>query len=308
VGLSYNPLKEIGFYAGYNEGSRAPTTIELGCANPEQPCKLPNAMAGDPPLKQVVTNTWEAGFRGQAPYKIDWHVGYFHAQNHNDIQFVADNQAGFGYFKNFGRTQRQGVEVSLDRRVENLSIGANYTYLDATYQSQETINGIGNSTSTPGGGLDGTITINPGNKIPLVPANTFKTYVDYQFLRDFGTNVNVIGFSNSFMRGNENNANQADGQYYLGSGKVPGYVVVNWGLRYTPNYVKGLQVFGQINNLLDRHYASAGQLGPTGFDANGNYSARQFGGSVAAGFPVQQSGFYAPGAPRTFYVGVRYSF
>lgn len=33
--------------------SRAPTSVELGCANPAQPCKLPNAMAGDPPLAPV---------------------------------------------------------------------------------------------------------------------------------------------------------------------------------------------------------------------------------------------------------------
>ncbi len=107
VGLTYNPIKEIGFYAGYNEGTRAPTSIELGCANPDVPCKLPNSMAGDPPLKQVITENWEAGFRGQLPEKIDWSVGYFHIENKNDLMFVADEQAGFGYFKNFGKTQRQ---------------------------------------------------------------------------------------------------------------------------------------------------------------------------------------------------------
>ena len=51
----------LNIYGGYSEGSRAATSIELGCANPEEPCKLPNAMAGDPPLDQVVTRTWEAG-------------------------------------------------------------------------------------------------------------------------------------------------------------------------------------------------------------------------------------------------------
>lgn len=52
-------------YVGYSEGSRTPTSVELGCANPDNPCKLPNAMAGDPPLKQVVTKTWDLGLRGQ---------------------------------------------------------------------------------------------------------------------------------------------------------------------------------------------------------------------------------------------------
>jgi outer membrane receptor protein involved in Fe transport len=311
IGMTYTPMKEFNVYAGYNEGSRAPTAIELGCADPNNPCKLPNAMAGDPPLKQVVTRTWEAGFRGQAPWQIDWHVGYFHAENKNDIMFVADNQAGFGYFKNFGKTQRQGLEVSLDRKVDDLSIGANYTYLDATYQSNEIVNGTANSTATLTnnlGDLSGTINIKPGNKIPLIPAHSFKTYLDYQFTPEWGANVNVMGFSSMYARGNENNAHQPDGVKYLGSGQSAGYVITNLGVRYHPSYVKGLQIFGQVNNLFDKQYETAAQLGPTGFDNNGNYIARPLGGSTATGFPIQQATFYAPGAPRLFWFGLRYSF
>jgi outer membrane cobalamin receptor len=268
-------------------------------------------MAGDPPLKQVVTQTWEAGFRGQAPWHIDWHLGYFHAENKNDIMFVADNQAGFGYFKNFGKTQRQGLEVSLDRKVDDLSVGANYTYLDATYQSNEIINGTANSTAVLTnnlGDLSGTINIKPGNKIPLIPAHSFKTYLDYQVTPEWGANVNVMGFSGVFARGNENNAHQPNGTTYLGAGKTTGYVVTNLGVRYNPSYVKGLQVFGQVNNIFDQHYQTGAQLGPTGFDNNGNYIARPLGGSTATGFPIQQATFYAPGAPRLFWFGLRYSF
>ena len=64
VGVTFNPSSAVNLYVGYSEGSRAATSIELGCANPDEPCKLPNAMAGDPPLDQVVTRTWEAGVRG----------------------------------------------------------------------------------------------------------------------------------------------------------------------------------------------------------------------------------------------------
>jgi outer membrane receptor protein involved in Fe transport len=64
VGATFNAFSGLNLYAGYSEGSRAPTSIELGCADPSQPCKLPNALVGDPPLKQVVTRTIEAGVRG----------------------------------------------------------------------------------------------------------------------------------------------------------------------------------------------------------------------------------------------------
>ena len=35
AGLTFSPSRSVNFYAGYSEGSRAATSIELGCANPE---------------------------------------------------------------------------------------------------------------------------------------------------------------------------------------------------------------------------------------------------------------------------------
>ena len=292
VGFTYNPYEIIGLYAGYNEGTRAPTTSELGCANPEQPCKLPNSMAGDPTLKQVVTENWEAGFRGLLPGKVNWSLGYFNIVNNDDLQFVAAPNAitnGHGYFKNFGKTQRQGIEVSLDRRVKEWSVGANYTYLDATYQSTETLNSQYNSAGSAPGDESNTITVKPGNHIPLVPSHTFKTYVDYQLTKEWGTNLNVIGFSESFVRGNENNNQQKNGT-------IPGYVVVNYGVRYTPRFVKGVNIFGQVNNILDQQYYTAGQFGAAGI-ANNQYQNSPSGTT-----------FYGPGAARIWWLGMKYSF
>jgi outer membrane receptor protein involved in Fe transport len=98
AGLTFNPASGLNAYFGYSEGSRAPTSIELGCADPAQPCKLPNALAGDPPLKQVVARTVEAGIRGEHENVISWRAGWFRSENHNDILFVSSTQTGFGYF------------------------------------------------------------------------------------------------------------------------------------------------------------------------------------------------------------------
>jgi outer membrane receptor protein involved in Fe transport len=108
VGVMFDVSPATNFYAGYNEGSRAATSIELGCADPESPCKLPNAMAGDPPLDQVVTRTVEAGVRGTSG-GFSWNAGLFRATNRDDILFVMSEQTGFGYFRNFGSTRRQGI-------------------------------------------------------------------------------------------------------------------------------------------------------------------------------------------------------
>ena len=201
IGVSYSPTQALNAYAGYSESSRSPTAIELGCANPDQPCKLPNAMAGDPPLKQVVTRTLEAGVRGTAAGNVQWNAGVFSAENQDDILFVADNQAGYGYFKNFGKTRRQGLELGLSGNVGKFNLGAQYTWLDATYQSAETVNGSGNSSNSAASagrpGLDGTISIRPGDRIPLIPRQMLKLFADYAVSPAFTLNASMVAVSGS---------------------------------------------------------------------------------------------------------------
>ena len=310
IGLTYSPTRTVNTYAGYSESSRAPTAVELGCANPDQPCKLPNALAGDPPLSQVVTRTLELGVRGTASGGVQWNAGVFRAQNTDDLLFVADNQSGFGYFKNFGKTRRQGIELGLSGKLDKLSLGAQYTWLDATYQSAETVNGSNSSSNSAAlagaPGLDGTINIRPGDRIPLIPRHLLKVFADYAATPALTLNVGMVAVAGALARGNENNSHQPDGKYYLGPGQSAGYAVVNLGASYrvTPLW----QLTAQVNNVLDKRYETAAQLGTTGFDANGNFVARPLGGSGAAGYPLQHATFYAPGAPRAFSVTLKYAF
>ena len=307
AGLSFTPSHTLKAYVGYSEGSRAPSAIELGCADPNNPCRLPNSMAGDPPLKQVATNTWELGFHGLLPNGIRWNAGVFRAENHDDILFVAaPSNTQFGYFKNFGKTRRDGFEAGLSGTAGKVNLGANYTYLDATYQSTEDVNGAANSSNTVGQGLEGgTIRITPGNRMPLIPQHMLKAYADYQITEAFSAGLNMIALDSSIARGNENGLHAPDGSRYLGEGKTGGYAIFNLSAQYRVD--KQLKFFMQVNNLFNRQYNTAAQLGPTGFTANGNFIARPF-PAVAGEFPVQQSTFFAPGAPRTAWIGVRYLF
>jgi outer membrane receptor protein involved in Fe transport len=310
AGLTYAPSRAIVAYISYNEGSRAPTAIELGCANAAQPCRLPNSMAGDPPLDQVVTRTWEAGLRGAYGRTGKWALTAFRAENADDILFVAapaSPQSGF--FRNFGKTRRDGIEVSLARSFGSVSVGANYTYLDATFRSFETVPGASNSTNSVAaadpanrGVEGGTIQIRSGNRIPLIPQHILKAHVDWKATPMLSFDVNAIAVGSSYARGNENNAQQPDGVLYLGSGKSGGYAVLNLGSQYRvdPQFV----LFAQVYNLFDRQYSTASLLGPTGFTASGNFIARPFANADA----VQHATFYAPGTPRTAWIGFRYSF
>ncbi len=307
VGLAWSPTASVTTYLGYNEGSRAPSSIELGCADPDNPCKLPNSMAGDPPLKQVVAKTLEAGVHGRYGAATNWHVGVFRATNHDDILFVADNTAGYGYFRNFGQTRRQGIELGFDQRLERLRYGADLTWLDATYRSRELVGGAGNSTNDIGPGFEGAIEILPGDRIPLVPKQIFKAFAEFEVTAALSLNADVQAIGGSYARGNENNRHQPDGEHYLGPGRSGGYAVFNLGIDYRP--APAWKLFAQVDNVFDRRYATAAQLGATGFDAAGNFVARPFSGPVVDGErPLRGATFYAPGAPRLFWVGVRYTF
>ncbi|MCS7024262.1 MAG: TonB-dependent receptor [Bryobacteraceae bacterium] len=296
-------------YGSYAESNRAPTAIELGCADPEVPCRLPNAMAGDPPLDQVVTRTLEAGLRSLNEGALRWAAGWFRSANRNDILFVASEQTGFGYFKNFGQTVRQGAEFDFSARLRRVVAGAGYTFLEATFESPEVVQGTANSTNdraqTGGPGLEGTIEIEPGDRIPLTPRHVAKTFVDWQLSARVSGSFHFLAVSSSFARGNENNRHQPDGRYFLGRGSSPGYALANLGCRYELS--TRLQLFLQINNLFNRRYYTAAQLGPTGFTADGRFVARPF-PPIGNEYPVQQATFYAPGAPRGIWAGLRWRF
>ena len=310
IGATWSPTSLLTAYASYEEGSRAPTSIELGCADPANPCSLPNALASDPPLSQVVTGTWEAGFRGKAENGLSWNFGAFRAENRNDILFVASQQTGSGYFKNFGRTRRQGFDADVKGTVKRVNIGLDYTFLEATYQSTETVSGTSNNTSDVAGsgepGVGGVITIDPGNRIPLIPKQTGKLFADWQATPKLLFDLSLVAASSSYARGNENNAYQADGKYYLGPGVSPGYAVVNLQAHY--DLTKRLQILGRIDNLLDRHYYTAAQLTNTGFTSQGAFIARPFPAYPSGDYPLQSVTFFAPGAPRRAWAELRIRF
>jgi len=160
IGLTYKPTENYSTYVSYSESNRAPTSIELGCSNPNAACLLPTQMADDPPLDDVVSKTYEVGARGKITNDIQWNAAIYHAMNHDDLQFVSTNAVnGLGYFDNIGRTQRDGIDfgISGDRlpltflseETQNkLSWNASYGLTHATYDSDLTLTSPANSSSS----------------------------------------------------------------------------------------------------------------------------------------------------------------
>ena len=318
VGLTWSPTASLNAYASYTQSSRAPTAIELGCADPANPCSLPNALSSDPPLQQVLSHTWEIGVRGKPEWSfvrnLNWNAGAFRSENTNDILFVSSVQLGTGYFQNFARTQREGFDADLSGRMGPVTWGLNWTFLQATYESPAVVDGSANNTSdsslsgTPG--LDGNIYIHPGNRIPLIPKQTGKAFANYQATKKLAFDLDEVIVSSSYARGNENNAYKADGVYYLGPGVSPGYAITNFRAHY--DLMKHVQLAVQIDNLFDHHYYTAAQLANTGLTAQGTFLARPFPdytkGPQAGNYPLQSVTFFTPGAARRAWAELRLRF
>lgn len=312
VGLTWSPVSSVNVYARYAQGSRAPTSIELGCADPAAPCSLPNSLSSDPPLAQVLTYTWEAGLRGKWQSslfgRLGWNFDGFHAENHNDILFIAAPITGTGYFQNFAKTRREGVDASIDGSVNRFAWGLDWTLLSATYQSIEVLDGSANNTNDVAlrgyPGLDGVITVHPGNRIPLIPKHTGKAYLEFQPISQLGFDLNEVVVSSSYARGNENNAYQADGMYYQGPGVSPGYAITNFRVHY--DFAKHFQLALQIDNLFDHKYYTSAQLSGTALTAQGAVQSAPYpaydSGPYAGSAPAQSVTFFSPGAPRRAWV------
>ena len=290
IGLTYQISSSLNTYAGWNQGNRAPSPIELGCSNPAIPCSLPNAMASDPFLEQVVTRTIEAGVRGSLSDNLAWNLGVFRSVNRDDILFVAEGTGSLGYFTNFGKTKREGAEFGISSDTGNRFAWAfGYSYVKATYESEACI--VAESNSTAGAVCPGNaILVSPGDNIPGIPEHQLKLSGDFRVTDNWSVGGAVLAFSDQYAIGNENNQHDENG-------KVAGYSILN----LTTSYRLGQQweIFAKINNVFDKDYSTGAILGENSFDSSGVFEPNP------ANWTDET--FYAPGAPRAAWIGVRYS-
>jgi iron complex outermembrane recepter protein len=286
VGINWNPTRSFTAYFTYNEGMRTPTSIELACADPASPCSLPNDFVADPSLKPVISKTFEVGARGKVGAHTQWSAAAYSTTLDDDIQFISSNGAAstLGFFQNVGKTRRQGFELAGRTQWGPVGVGVSYSYVNATYRSTWTENSASNSSADG----DGNITVKSGDRIPGIPANTVKMRLDYQPLARWTIGGNLTYRSNIFARGDENNQDV--------NGSIAGYFLID--LDTTYNVTKHFQVFGSIQNLLNKRYASFGILGQNFFNGPNH---------TFDGDNVSNEQFLGLGAPRGFWVGARYS-
>ena len=279
LGASYKLDERADVFGNIGQSNRVPTVIELGCADATVGCRLPTGLQADPYLKQVIARTIELGTRRKLSDDSGYTVSFYRSDNSNDILFTATDQTGLGYFSNFSKTRRQGVDLSAYSRINQVDLRISYSYLQATYQAAGELFGG-----------EREITIKRGDRIAGLPAHTIKLNADWHAAPKWLVGGSVIATSSLVTQGNE------DGQTENGAAnaKVDGYFLLNLHANY--EVTKGLDYFARLNNVFDRRYETYGLMANSMFNSAG----------VAS--DVGASRFVAPGAPRSILVGLHYRF
>ena len=273
VGITSALSDKLTFYVGYTESSRAPSPVELTCADESDPCRLPNAFLADPPLEQVVAKTVELGVRGRWKGGT-WHTGLFQTHNDDDILFIsAGALTNQGYFDNVGETRRRGVELSIHGQADNVTWFANYTYLDASFRETLLLPSLHNPIA-----VAGEILVSPGDRLPLIPSSLFKAGLQMSIGRKFNFGGEILAGSDFHMRGDESND----------LAQIGDYAVLNLRGGYLVN--EKLSLFLKLDNVFDENYETFGLFGQA---------------DDVLGDQYDDSRFISPAAPRAAWVGIR---
>lgn len=273
-------------FGSLGQSTRAPTPVELTCANPDDPCRLPNGFVDDPPLDEVVTRTAELGLRHRDA-RWQGSLALFHAVSRDDILFITDGGlTNAGYFDNVGDTLRQGVELGLGVELgRGWHAGLQFTALVAEFRENFLVNSPNHpqrDALDPDQPAAATRTVEKGDRVPLIPRQQYRATLDWRGER-VEVGLEIVGRGSSRYRGDEANVDTQT----LGSFAVAG-LDAEWKL------LPQLTLFGSVANLFDREFETFGVYGEGDEVLGPDYEdARRFVGA---------------GAPRTFEAGVRVRF
>jgi len=280
----FNPALGIALQVGdswsvfgrYSESSRAPTAAELSCADPDEPCRVPNAFVSDPPLEQAVGRSVEAGGRGASGGVLEWSAAVYRTDIRDDILFVASpSLIGAGFFQNAGDTRRVGADIHLQGAFARLDWYASYGLVNATFESALTLPGPESET--------GDNDVTPGDRLPGIPRHSLKVGGRFAATPAVRIDLETILASERFFVGDESNEHEP----------LPGYGLVNLRASYSVN--ERFEIFARVANLFDADYATFGVLAEVEIDLE------EVPGEVGPRF-------ISPGAPRSAWAGASFRF
>jgi iron complex outermembrane recepter protein len=221
VGLvaKVSPLHSV--YANVSRAFETPTTTELG--------NQANGSAGfNPDLQPQLSTTYELGVKGIMFDRVQYDFAGFDTEVHDElIAFEVPGGEGRTFFRNAGRTRRQGIEGELITDINSFTLAASYTYSHFRFRDYSV--------------EDASFA---GNTIPGIPEHQAQGSATYHLRNLFAT---IEGQSKSSQFVDDKN-----------SARASGFFVLN--LR-----AGGTALFGRpwlaptigLQNVFDKHYVSS---------------------------------------------------
>ena len=286
VGAVVEATDTVSVFGRYSESNRAPTAAELSCADPDEPCRVPNAFVSDPPLEQPVATSVEGGVRGRwsvgGGRSVEWSGAVYRTAIRDDILFVASPKLiGTGFFQNAGDTRRVGLDLEFNCQIDRVGWFVSYGLVNATFESPVEL--PGNAKVNDAANEDGKIKVEPGDRLPGIPRHSVKGGLGYAMAPGWDIAIDLVAASTRVFVGDEGNDQAA----------LDGYGIVNFRSAYRVN--PHVEVFARIENLFGHEYATFGSLAQLEVPL-----------SEAPDADVPR--FLGPGAPRNGFVGLRVRF
>jgi len=284
LGVNWKPTDSATVFATLSQAMRVPSPVELTCADPAAPCALPNQFLADPALKPVVAHTIELGSRLRPAPGTRFSAAAYRTVLDDDILFVSSGSAAnAGFFQNAGKTLRQGVDLGAIFERAEFALKAGYSYVRAVYLTPFQMLSENNSSRDAAN----RITVENGDAISGIPRSSLKLLAEWTPEPRASLGFGWAWFDRQYARGDENNRDV--------NGPLPSYSVAQLYGRYEA--ARGWEVSFKVDNLLNHSYQNFGILGRNFFNGPG----QSFDATAAA--PEQ---FRASGAPRTFWLALRY--
>jgi iron complex outermembrane recepter protein len=211
AGLTYNYADQSKVFISYDRSFRTQRVDELGGAG------------FDELLDPQTSKTWQTGIKHRFTDRLSAELTVFHIDTQNEIFY--DSTPGFRQNQSYDETTRVGAELGFEfNATENLSLFANYTYMEAELDKDSN-----------------TADANDGNTIPGVA----EQFANFGFSWDF------IDSWNLNMNAHWNDDQYAESDYANNADKQDSFITVDARVTYTWNW---LSVYGGINNLFDEEY------------------------------------------------------
>lgn len=254
LGATYAFSDSLNGFANYSNSFRTPSEGQVFRGSRESTAvKAQAAAVSLLSLKPVIVDNMEAGLRGKSG-DVNYEVSVYHMTKKDDIVSYTNPTTTYRTVVNAGKTLHQGIEIGAGIPVvKDWRVDASFSYAKHSYETWV----VSGTADYSGKEME---------SAPRIIANT------------------RLSYSPGYMNGGRVQMEWFKlGSYWLdpaNTGKYSGHNLLN--LRANYPFTKGLELYGNINNLFDKRYVETA------------------GGTGAA--PT-----YSSGLPRTIFVGIQSS-